>query len=174
MKKLVHIFTAILICALTACACLGCNAIAKGNTSDSPDYAWVDGHKLSFTLELRNVGSGSEKADGDAFAHSTTDGELIASWQIDCFGNTVYESVNKYFEDKDEKITFALSQRKFYLFDSATLKDGSTYSLKTAYVSADGKYATCANYQTLFGQDGIAGTVDDLKVLVLVYKGWLY
>ena len=60
------------------------------------------------------------------------------------------------------------------MFHDLKLEDGTTYNLETVYVAADGKYAMCANYQSLFGTDGIAGTVDDLKVLVLVYKGWLY
>ena len=31
-----------------------------------------------------------------------------------------------------------------------------------------------ANYQSLLGKDGVIGTEDDVKVVTLVYKGWLY
>lgn len=75
---------------------------------------------------------------------------------------------------RTKKITFRLSQHRFYMFHELTLSDGASYNLETVYVAADGKYAMCANFQTLFGEDGTAGTVDDLQVLVLVYKGWLY
>ena len=47
-------------------------------------------------------------------------------------------------------------------------------STDAAYISADGLYSKCANFQTLFGADEKAGTLDDLKVLVIVYQGWLY
>ena len=59
------------------------------------------------------------------------------------------------------------------MFHDCTLVDGTTYNLERVYISADGEYAMCANFQTLYGKDEIAGTVDDLKVLVLVLDGWI-
>ena len=174
-SKIVKILAISLALLMTAFIFTACDKVwGKDETASEPGYHEVDGKRLSFTLEFRDTGSGTEISDGDNFAHATIDGALIKSWQIDCYGNTVYESVVKYFEDKDESITFRLSQHKFYMFHDLTLEDGTTYNLETVYVAADGKYAMCANYQSLFGEDGIAGTVDDLKVLVLVYKGWLY
>lgn len=174
-SKILKIFTVfVLLFTLVGLLCACDKVWGKDETASKPGYHEVDGKRLSFTLEFRDTGSGTEISDGDNFAHATIDGTLIKSWQIDCYGNTVYESVVKYFEDKNESITFRLSQHKFYMFHDLTLEDGTTYNLETVYVAADGKYAMCANYQSLFGEDGIAGTVDDLKVLVLVYKGWLY
>ena len=60
------------------------------------------------------------------------------------------------------------------MFHDCVLQSGETYNLETVYVAADGKYADCANFQKLCGADGVFGNEDDLKVLTLVYKGWLY
>ena len=60
------------------------------------------------------------------------------------------------------------------MFRECTLSDGTTYKLDTVYIAIDGEYAYCANYQSLLGDDGIAGTEDDAKTVILVYKGWLY
>lgn len=163
------------------CICLlifsvGCDKVLGGDlTSSAPDYIEVDGEPLTFLLELREPGSGDETAEGDGFSHSTTDGKLIASWEVPMYGATVYESVVKYFDENSaDKITFRLSQHRFYMFHECVLSGGEKYNLETVYVAADGKYANCANFIALLGDDGEAGTADDLKVLTLVYKGWLY
>lgn len=174
-SKILKIFTVFVLLFTLVGLLYACDKVwGNDKTTDDPGYHVIDGKRLSFTLEFRDIGSGTEISDGDNFAHSTLDGKLIKSWQIDCYGNTVYESIVKFFEDKDEKITFRLSQHRFYMFHELTLEDGASYNLETVYVAADGKYAMCANFQTLFGEDGTPGTVDDLQVLVLVYKGWLY
>ncbi|MDE7087576.1 MAG: hypothetical protein K2O67_05235, partial [Clostridia bacterium] len=66
------------------------------------------------------------------------------------------------------------SQHTFYMFHDCKLIDGTEYNLETVYIAADGVYSNCANYQSVLGNDGVAGTNDDLKVLTLVYRGWLY
>lgn len=164
--------TLLVLClALFACD----NGVLGGDeTSDDAQYAVVDGKQLYFTLELRNPSSETEISDGDSRPHTKADGELIASWQIPCYGNTAYESIVKFFEDRQDKISFRLSQRRFYMFHEAALENGDVYNLENAYISADGSYSKCANFQTLFGEDETAGTLDDLKVLVIVYQGWLY
>lgn len=164
--------TLLVLClALFACD----NGVLGGDeTSDDAQYAVVDGKQLYFTLELRNASSETEISDGDSRPHAKADGELIASWQIPCYGNTAYESIVKFFEDRQDKISFRLSQRRFYMFHEAVLENGDVYNLENAYISADGSYSKCANFQTLFGEDETAGTLDDLKVLVIVYQGWLY
>lgn len=161
--------------ALLSLSLVACNDVWGGdNTQEKPDYAVVDGKQLYFTLQLRMPGSQTEISEGDNFAHSTIDGDLICQWQIPCYGKTVYESVVKFFEDRDDSITFRLSQHRYYMFHDVTLKNGDYYNLETVYVAADGVYAQCANFQTLFGADDTPGTLDDLKVLVIVYQGWLY
>lgn len=76
---------------------VACNDVWGGDsTQDNPDYAIVDGKQLYFTLELRMPGSSTEVSEGDSFAHSTIDGDLICQWQIPCYGKTVYESVVKF------------------------------------------------------------------------------
>lgn len=173
-KKTLKI-ASIAILALLLLSLVACNDVWGGDsTQDNPDYAIVDGKQLYFTLELRMPGSSTEVSEGDSFAHSTIDGDLICQWQIPCYGKTVYESIVKFFEDRNDKITFRLSQHRYYMFHDATLENGDNYNLETVYVAADGKYAMCANFQTLFGEDEQPGTLDDLKVLVLVYQGWLY
>ena len=127
-----------------------------------------------FILELRQTGADSEREDWDAYSHSTLDGELIASWEVPMYGNTVYESIVKFFEEREDSITFRKTQHKFQMFHEYVNEEGDLWNLETVYVAADGKYANCANYQEILGEDGIAGTDDDLKVLTLVYKGWLY
>ena len=164
--------TLIVLClALFACD----NGVLGGDetSDDGAKYAVVDGRQLYFSLELRNPSSETETSEGDSRPHSKTDGELICEWQIPCYGNTVYESVVKFFEDRQDKISFRLSQHRFYMFHEAVLENG-VYNLENAYISADGSYAKCSNFQTLFGEDETAGTLDDLKVLVIVYQGWLY
>lgn len=157
-------------------ALFACNdgVLGGDETSDNAQYAVVDGKQLYFTLELRNPSGETEISNGDSRPHSKADGELIASWQIPCFGNTAYESIVKFFEERQDKISFRLSQRRFYMFHEAVLENGDVYNLENAYISADGSYSQCANFQTLFGEDEKAGTLDDLKVLVIVYQGWLY
>lgn len=164
--------TLIVLClALFACD----NGVLGGDeTSDNAQYAVVDGKQLCFTLELRNPSSETEISDGDSRPHAKADGKLIASWQIPCYGNTAYESIVKFFEIRQDKVSFRLSQRRFYMFHEAVLENGDVYNLENAYISADGSYSKCANFQTLFGEDETPGTLDDLKVLVIVYQGWLY
>lgn len=174
-KTLLTFFTTatlILLClALFACD----NGVLGGDeTSDNAQYAFVDGKQLCFTLEFRQPSTETEISDGDYRPHAKANGELIASWQIPCYGNTVYESIVKFFADRNDKITFRLSQHRYYMFHDVTLENGTNYNLETVYVAADGKYAQCANFQTLFGEDEKVGTLDDLKVLVIVYQGWLY
>lgn len=174
-KTLLTFFTTatlILLClALFACD----NGVLGGDeTSDNAQYAFVDGKQLCFTLEFRQPSTETEISDGDYRPHAKANGELIASWQIPCYGNTAYESIVKFFEARQDKITFRLSQRRFYMFHEAKLENGDSYNLETAYISADGLYSKCANFQTLFGADEQPGTLDDLKVLVIVYQGWLY
>lgn len=175
MKKplsLLFITTVILTLAFSL---VGCNDVWGDDAQDGDDahYHYVDGVQLCFTLEFREHGTSTNVESGDQYAHSTLDGKLIYSWEIPCYGNTVYESVVKFFEDRQDNISFALSQHRYYLFDKAVLEDGSTYYLSTAYVASDGVYSRCANFQTLFGEDQIPGTLDDLKVLVVVYEGWM-
>ena len=149
------------------CFCLhGCGA---ENEKTAPAYP----EGTTFTLELRLPSSSTEKADGDAFAHSTTDGELICSWEVDYFGETVYDAVTAFYSDGEEKITFYRFQHRYYMFESCRLKD-ATYDLKTAYIAANGKYSNVADRQYLVGKDGVYGTNDDLKILTIVYRGWLY
>lgn len=174
-KALVTIVTAatlIMLClALFACD----NGVLGGDkSSDNAQYAIVDGKQLCFTLELRNPSSETEISDGDSRPHAKADGKLIASWQIPCYGNTAYESIVKFFEIRQDKVSFRLSQRRFYMFHEAVLENGNVYNLENAYISADDSYSKCANFQTLFGEDETPGTLDDLKVLVIVYQGWLY
>lgn len=172
LATIVTAATLIVLClALFACD----NGVLGGDeTSDDARYTVVDGKQLYFTLELRNPSSETEISNGDSRPHAKTDGELIASWQIPCYGNTAYESIVKFFEDRQDKISFRLSQRRFYMFHEAVLENGDVFNLENAYISADGSYSKCANFQTLFGEDENPGTLDDLNVLVIVYQGWLY
>lgn len=172
MKKALLIFSA---CALPVAALAGCGVWGNDGQAKDPKYHYNgDGEPYSFILQLRQTGSSTEISDGDTFEHSTIDGELIYEWQIPMYGNTVYEAVVKFFEGRDDEITFRLSQHTFYMFHDCTLEDGAYYNLETVYVAADGVYANCANYQPILGDDGVAGTDDDLKILTLVYRGWLY
>lgn len=172
MKKKLLIFIALL---LPLSVSAGCGVWGNDETAKDPDYSYDEsGKTYSFLLQLRDTGSSTEIAEGDAFEHSTTDGDLIYEWEIPMYGNTVYESVVKFFEDREDKITFRLSQHTFYMFHDCTLDDGTNYNLETVYVAADGVYANCANFQSVLGDDGVAGTDDDLKILILVYRGWLY
>ena len=172
LATIVTAATLIVLClALFACD----NGVLGGDeTSDDARYTVVDGKQLYFTLELRNPSGETEISNGDSRPHAKADGELIASWQIPCYGNTTYESIVKFFEERQDKISFRLSQRRFYMFHEAVLENGDVYNLENAYISADGSYSKCANFQTLFGEDENPGTLDDLKVLVIVYQGWLY
>ena len=143
--------------------------------AEDPKYHYDEnGQHYSFLLQLRQPGSSTEVEEGDAFPHSTIDGELIYEWDVPMYGNTVYESVVKYFEEREDNMTFRLSQHTFYMFHDCKLIDGTEYNLETVYIAADGVYSNCANYQSVLGNDGVAGTNDDLKVLTLVYRGWLY
>lgn len=170
-KNIFLILATLLIAVITLSACNG--VWGNDETSDTPQYIKVNGEQLYFTLELREEGSAVESEGNDRFDHSSTDGEMIYSWKIPMYGLTVYESVVKFFEDREDSITFRLTEHRYYMFSSCTLIDGSKYNLETVYIAADGKYAKCANFIKLIGDDNIAGTVDDLKTLVLVYKGWL-
>lgn len=60
------------------------------------------------------------------------------------------------------------------MFHDLTLDDGTTYNLETVYMAVDEVYASCANFQSILGSDGEGGTDDDIKKVVLVYRGWLY
>lgn len=174
MKKFKYViaFIAVLCTSLCFFACGG--VIGKDERSSSPEYAEIDGNKLYFTLELRESGSGTEISSGDIYPHSKTDGPLIKEWEIPYYGATVYEAVTEYFSNSEDKITFKLSQSRYYMFYECVLKNGDKYNLETVYVAANGKYAMCSNFEKLAGSDGVFGTEDDLKVLTLVYKGWLY
>ena len=159
------------------CGCSG-NIWFDDGRSDDPLYHYIgereDKRKVTFILELRKPTEELTTESWDIYPHSKTDGELIKSWEIPIYGNTLYESVVKYFEDNEENFTFSLSQHKFYMFHDCTLSGGETYNLETVYIAGDGVYANCANYQSLLGEDGVAGTEDDVKTVVLVYRGWLY
>lgn len=163
-----------LLAALSLAACSPDGVLGGDNRAAEPTFHGDENGNYSFVLELRDTGSGEEVAEGDSFAHSTTDGKLIKSWTVPFFGNTVYEAVAEFFKDSADKMTFRLSQHRFFMFHDCTLADGSSYDLETVYVAADGVYADCANFQTLCGDDGVFGTADDLKVLTLVYRGWVY
>lgn len=193
MKKFraIRLF-AVFICLLILClAAAGCGVIGGDKTSGNPDYHPSQGGQdeadsgdgnggsqelYGFTLNLRKQGSGSVTEENGGFEHSATDGELIASWEIPYYGNTVYESVVKYFsqEGAEGMISFRLSQHRFYMFHEAATPQGDVYDLETAYVDADGKYSMCANFEEVLGADGVAATDDDLKVVTIVYRGWFY
>lgn len=179
MKKSTRITSVLIAAILLATLCFalcGCNnkVIGGDSTDQNPTYATLDGKQLYFTLEIRHPTEQSEKSEGDFYPHSKTDGKLIAAWQVPCYGKTAYESISKFFEERNDSVSFRLSQHRFYMFHEAKLENGAVYNLETSYVAADGKYAQCANFQTLFGEDEKVGTLDDLKVLVIVYQGWLY
>lgn len=175
MKRKIALTLIITMLLTLAIMFVGCDSVWGDDeqNTDSADYHYVDGKQLSFTLEFRGHGTSTDIANGDKYAHSTLDGDLIYTWEIPCYGNTVYESVVKFFEDRQDDISFTLSQHRYYIFDKAVLEDGSVYNLSTAYIAADGVYSKCANFQTLFGDDQTPGTLDDLKVLVVVYQGWM-
>lgn len=173
MKRTLSIIAIIAtICAIFVFA-TACNDSPSDNTSDAPQYSYINGELVCFTLELR-APSSTTSTEGNTRPHSALDGNLICSWQVPYYGNTVYEAVQKFFEDRTDNIDFRLSQYKFQMFHSCTLENGSEYNLERAYVAADGKYSMCANYQMLLGDDNVLGTVDDLAVLVVVYDGWMY
>ena len=169
MKKI-----SLAIVLLFAAVLSGCVLGGDGQAKDPKAHTDESGNPYTFVLELREPGTGEEVSEGDAYPHSTIDGELIKKWTVPMYGNTVYESVVKFFEEGEDEITFRLSQHRYYMFHSCTLSDGREYNLETVYIAADGEYADCANFQSVLGADGVAGTEDDLKVLTLVYRGWLY
>ena len=173
----------LVICSVMLLALVGCGVWGNDGTVDDPQYHSVTENSgenqekadyYTFKLELRQPTDKTEISEGDAYAHSTIDGELIYEWTIPMYGNTVYESVVKFFEGRSDSITFRLSQHRYYMFHDCVLENGTVYNLETVYVAANGEYSNCANYQSVVGADGIAGTDDDLKILTLVYKGWLY
>ena len=86
-------------------ACCNCEIWFGDDTSDDPVF-----HGTTFTLQLRMPTDESVKEENDGFSHSTTDGELICEWEIPTYGNTVYESVKKFFEDRTDKIYFRAEQ----------------------------------------------------------------
>lgn len=176
MKKLIRSCLLLILSLFMVLTCCGCHLKFSGDgQAENPDYHEAEsGTPCTFLLQLRQPGQDTVVEENDAFPHSTIDGELIYEWEIPMYGNTVYESVTKYFEGRTDSITFRLSQHTFYMFHDCTLPDGTRYDLETVYIAADGVYANCANYQSVLGSDGIAGTEDDLKILTLVYKGWLY
>lgn len=157
---------------LTLSAC-DKGVLGGDETVDSPQYVVVDGNQLYFTLQLRKSSEEYDVSEGDSRPHASLNGDLIFEWQVPYYGSTVYESVVKFFDGRADNVEFRLSQRRFYMFEKATLENGNVYNLENCYVAADGKYSKCANYQKLLGDDEIAGTVDDLKVLVLVLDGWI-
>lgn len=142
--------------------------------TDQPNDANPNAELCTFVLELRMPSSRTEVAPGDTFAHSATDGELIASWQVPVFGNTLYESLVRFSEQGADKFSFRLSQHRFYMLHDCTLADGSYFNLETCYIAVDGQYAMTANHQSLAGADGTFGTADDVRVVTVVYRGWLY
>lgn len=167
-----YLIVAFFIVTLTLCAA----ACTDDETAEHPDYRYAEGSQtpITFTLQLRQPSDRCTEDPNGTFPHSEIDGALIAEWEIPVFGNTVYESVTEYFKDRDESFTFRVAQHKFYMFHDCTLADGTVYDLETVYIAVDGKYAYCANYQSLLGEDGIPGTDDDVQTVVLVYRGWLY
>lgn len=171
-KKILILFVASIAILLTLSACDN-DVLGGDKTTDSPQYVVVDGEQLYFALQLRKPSGEYTISDGDSRPHASLDGELVFEWQIPYYGSTVYESVLKFFDGRADNIKFRLSQRRFYMFSEATLENGDVYNLENCYIAADGEYAMCANFQTLYGKDEIAGTVDDLKVLVLVLDGWI-
>lgn len=165
LKLSLLIVLTVVLASITLVMLCSCDKVwGKDETSDNPDYTEIDNTQLSFTLELRAPGSDTEISDGDTYPHATINGDLIWSWDVPYYGNTVYESVEKFFEGRSDNIDFRLSQHKFQMFHSCTLEDGSFYNLETSYIAADGAYSMCANFQTLFGEDQTPGTLDDLKV----------
>lgn len=172
-RRLGRILPLLLLFAFTALVS-GCVLGGDGQAEDPKAHTDADGNPVNFVLELREPGSGEEVSEGDIYPHSTIDGPLIKQWTVPMYGNTVYESVVKFFEEGEDEMTFRLSQHRFYMFHSCTLSDGREFDLETVYIAADGEYADCANFQSILGEDGIAGTEDDLKILTLVYRGWLY
>ncbi len=168
--NIIIISLAVVVILFVFAACDG--VWGKDKTSSDPEYVTLNGEQLYFTLELREEGSSFE-SEGGRYDHSSIDGDIICSWKIPMYGATVYEAVSKFFEDRDDSISFRLAEHRYYMFSKCVLTDGREYDLETVYISADGKYAKCANFIELLGEDNIAGTVDDLDTLVLVYKGWL-
>ena len=172
-KRLTTALISVILAVTVALVLTACEP--NDGRSENPDYHYgADGKIITFTLELREPSEKSETESTDRFPHSELDGKLIKSWDIPMYGNTVYESVVKYFEDKTESVTFRLENRKFYMFHDLTLDDGTTYNLETVYMAVDGVYASCANFQSILGSDGEGSTDDDIKKVVLVYRGWLY
>ncbi|MBR1868222.1 MAG: hypothetical protein IJ800_06590 [Clostridia bacterium] len=169
--------TFVAVFTLTAASCGG-NVFEplkeKDERSSLPDFViGDDGEPLWFTLDLRERSASSSREENDGFSHSDVDGALIRSWTIPYYGNTVFESVFEFFKNSEsEKITF-YSRGNYYYFKNCVLADGTEYDLQTAYISSDGKYAKTANYEKLAGNDGVFGTSDDLKILTIVYRGWL-
>lgn len=166
---LLVVSTAIL---LTLSAC-DKDVLGGDEATDYPQYVVVDGEQLYFALQLRKPSEEYVISEGDSRPHASLDGDLIFEWQIPYYGSTVYESVLKFFDGRADNIKFRLSQRRFYMFSEVMLENGDVYNLENCYIAADGKYSKCANFQKLLGDDEIAGTVDDLKVLVLVLDGWI-
>ncbi len=179
-KRLTGTVITVILIILCAGCFYGCNDEPWFDDcrSEKPDYHYIgDGEnkrQATFLLELREPTDESEKNDGDKYFHSKIDGKLIADWEVPMYGNTIYESVKKFFEYRDDNFSFRLEQRRFYMFSKCTLSDGTKYDLETVYIAVNGVYAKCANYQSILGDDGIAGTQDDVKTVVLVYRGWLY
>lgn len=159
----------LLLLSLSACGVLG----PDGQANEPFYHLDGDGKPYTFTLEFRLPGSGEETAEGDAFPHSTIDGALVAAYTVPMFGNTVYESATEFFSRSDDELSFRLSQHRFYMFHELVCA-GGRYNLETAYIAADGIYADCANFQSVLGPDGMAGTEDDLKILTVAIGGWLY
>lgn len=79
----------------------GCSDLwFKDEQSKSPDYHRYENEEksASFILEFRNFTEDQEIESWDVYPHSKIDGELIYSWEIPMYGNTVYESIKKFFE----------------------------------------------------------------------------
>ena len=160
----------IIICIFLSASLLSCGK----ETGGEKDYIKDDsGNAVYFTLELRMPVENTERASGDVFSHSALGGEVIRSFEVPYFGETVYDSVVKFFENRVDRITFSLSEHIYYMFDEYVSGE-ERYSLKTAYIAANGEYSSCANYEMLSGEDKTLFTDDDLKILTIVYKGWLY
>ena len=174
IKQLFAILVIFAVLSATACD----SEIIKAATGQderslSPTYI-VDGegNQLFFQLDLKERSDASYREENDGFSHSDENGKLIKSWTVPYFGNTVYESITEFFIGKKDSLTFYLSGN-YYYFNECRLADGKSFDLRTAYISRDGKYAKTANYEKLAGDDGIFGSLDDLKVLTIVYRGWL-
>ena len=87
MKKLLLTLS---VCLLPVSIFAGCGVWGNDGQEEDPKYHYDEnGQHYSFLLQLRQPGSSTEVEEGDAFTHSTIDGELIYEWDVQMYGNTV-------------------------------------------------------------------------------------